>query len=70
MPGCSGAHVLLSQLQDAVIASQDTSQAFNEEVLNEHAVFQLAKRAEMKELLRGFCDGQIALHKASIQAWE
>lgn len=53
-----------------MIASQDISQAFNEEVLDEHAVFQAAKRGEMKELLGGFCDGQIELHRASMAAWE
>lgn len=46
-----------------MIASQDTSSAFNEEVLAEHVVFQLAKRVEMKELLGIYADGQIALHE-------
>lgn len=55
------------QLQDAVISAQDASQAFNDEVLNEHAVFQLAKRAEMKELLGGLADGQITMYEKSIQ---
>ncbi|ORY80271.1 hypothetical protein BCR35DRAFT_279224 [Leucosporidium creatinivorum] len=60
----------IKELQDAVIHSQDTSQAFNEEVLAEHAVFRLIKRAEMKELLGSFADGQIAMHKASQAAWD
>lgn len=58
------------QLQDAVLTSEETSKAFNVEVVTEHAAFQVAKRAEMKELLRGFCDGQIELHRASVVAWE
>jgi sorting nexin-4 len=55
--------IVRQQLQDAVIHSQDTSQAFNEEVLAEHSIFRLIKRAEMKELLGSFADGQIAMHK-------
>ena len=57
---------LLNQLQDAVIASQDISQAFNDEVLAEHIIFQRAKRIEMKSLLGLYADGQIALYKQSI----
>jgi hypothetical protein len=49
-----------------VIASSEASQAFNDEVLNEHVVFQLAKRIEMKELLGGYADGQIAMYQKSI----
>lgn len=49
-----------------MIASSEASQAFNDEVLNEHVVFQLAKRIEMKELLGGYADGQIAMYQKSI----
>ena len=34
-------------------------------MLAEHAIFRLIKRAEMKELLGSFADGQIAMHKVS-----
>ncbi|SCV67992.1 BQ2448_113 [Microbotryum intermedium] len=51
-------------LQEAVLNSQDTSQAFNEEVICEAAIFRSIKRAEMKELLGAFADGQIAMCKA------
>lgn len=51
-----------------MIHSQDTSQAFNEEILSEHVVFQTAKRSEMKELLSGYCEGQIKMHKASMRS--
>lgn len=46
--------------------SQDTLQAFNDEVIAEHAIFRQIKRVEMKELLETFADGQIAMHKVRI----
>ncbi|KDE03810.1 hypothetical protein MVLG_05750 [Microbotryum lychnidis-dioicae p1A1 Lamole] len=57
-------------LQEAVLNSQDTSQAFNEEVIREAAIFRSIKRAEMKELLGAFADGQIAMCKATASAWD
>lgn len=51
------------QLQEACLNSSDQSQAFNEEVLTEHAIFRTIKRAEMKELLGAFADAQITMHK-------
>lgn len=53
-----------------MIASQDTSQAFNDEVMVEHQIFQLAKRSEMKELLSAFADGQMSLYQQSIRTWD
>lgn len=49
-----------------MISSSEASQAFNDEVLNEHIVFQLAKRVEMKELLGDYADGQILMYQKSI----
>lgn len=51
------------QLQDAVTTSQETSDAFSDETLREHAVFEYAKRDEMKEMLERVADGQIELYK-------
>ncbi|CEQ38820.1 SPOSA6832_00271 [Sporobolomyces salmonicolor] len=58
------------QLQDAVLHSQSTSSAFNDSVLEEHVIFREIKRLEMKQLLGAFADGQIAMHKASVGAWD
>jgi hypothetical protein len=47
-----------------VTTAHETSDAFNNEVLREYEVFQLAKRIEMRDLLTGLADGQIQLSKA------
>ncbi|GAA5889120.1 hypothetical protein JCM5296_007171 [Sporobolomyces johnsonii] len=60
----------IKELQDAVLHSQSTSSAFNDSVLEEHATFREIKRVEMKQLLGAFADGQIAMHKASVSAWD
>ena len=52
------------QLQDAVVAAQDTSDSFNDAVLSERDVFELAKQSEMRDLLNQLADGHIALYKA------
>lgn len=66
------------------MGAQETSDSFNDEVLREQDVFNLAKRAEMKvpptpaafaadrtqELLTSLADGHIALYKASIEAFD
>lgn len=59
-----------AQLQDAVLHAQETSSAFNDAVLVEHAIFRATKRHEMKLLLGAFADGQIRMHKQSIAAWD
>ncbi|KAM0793645.1 hypothetical protein ACM66B_001076 [Microbotryomycetes sp. NB124-2] len=60
----------IKELQDAVVHSQDTSQAFNNEVLAEHGIFRVIKRAEMRDLLGRFADGQIAMYQASLGVWD
>ena len=58
------------QLQDAVLHAQETSNAFNDQVLSEHEIFRATKRHEMKALLGAFADGQIRMHKQSAAAWD
>jgi hypothetical protein len=60
----------LKQLQDAVLHAQETSNAFNDQVLSEHEIFRATKRHEMKALLGAFADGQIRMHKQSAAAWD
>ncbi|BGP36290.1 intercellular trafficking and secretion [Rhodotorula kratochvilovae] len=60
----------IKELQDAVLHAQETSSAFNDAVLVEHAIFRATKRHEMKLLLGAFADGQIRMHKQSIAAWD
>ena len=63
-------HAREPQLQDAVLHAQETSNAFNDQVLSEHAIFRATKRHEMKALLGAFADGQIRMHKQSAAAWD
>ncbi|BGO88528.1 hypothetical protein NBRC10512_003374 [Rhodotorula toruloides] len=60
----------IKELQEAVLHAQETSTAFNEQVLADHEIFRGTKRHEMKKLLGAFADGQIKMHKASMQAWD
>ncbi|KPV78020.1 uncharacterized protein RHOBADRAFT_65843 [Rhodotorula graminis WP1] len=60
----------IKELQDAVLHAQETSSAFNDEVMAEHATFRASKRHEMKLLLGAFADGQIRMHKQSIASWD
>jgi sorting nexin-4 len=46
-----------------VTVAHDTSDAFSDEILKEHAIFQYTKEAEMKEILSNTADGQIELYK-------
>ena len=50
-------------MQDEVSAAAETLDAFSDETLKEHAVFQHAKQAEMKEMLSTVADGQIEMYK-------
>ncbi len=52
------------QLQDAVQTAHDTSDAFSDETLREQKIFQMAKEAEVKEVLGNYADGQIEFYKA------
>lgn len=59
-----------TQLQEAVLHAQETSNAFNDQVLLEHEIFRATKRHEMKVLLGAFAEGQIRMHKQSVAAWD
>ena len=52
------------QLEEAVTTAHETSDAFSDETLREQAVFQHAKKAEMKEMLGRLADGQTEMYKA------
>lgn len=41
--------------------AHETSTAFSDEVIKEHAVFELSKRQEMKDLLQTYADGQVEM---------
>jgi sorting nexin-4 len=60
----------LSQLQDAVTQAVETSTAFSDETLKEHANFELTKKEEMKELLGEFADAQIMMYKSAMEDWD
>lgn len=50
-------------MQEEVSTAAETSDAFSDETLKEHAVFQHAKQAEMKEMLSAVADGQIEMYQ-------
>lgn len=50
-------------MQEEVSTAAETSDAFSDETLKEHVVFQHAKQAEMKEMLSAVADGQIEMYK-------
>lgn len=58
------------QLQDAVIAAQETLQRINEEVIAELGIFETAKRVEMKALLRDLVDVQIKKLEHLTTVWD
>ncbi|BGP12306.1 hypothetical protein JCM10213_006630 [Rhodosporidiobolus nylandii] len=60
----------IKELQEAVILSSSTSQAFNDQLLAEHAIFRQIKRVEMKHLLGAFAESQIRMYKGSVGGWE
>ncbi|BGP52563.1 intercellular trafficking and secretion [Rhodotorula sphaerocarpa] len=60
----------IKELQEAVLHAQETSNAFNDQVLLEHEIFRATKRHEMKVLLGAFAEGQIRMHKQSVAAWD
>lgn len=50
-------------MQEEVTSASETSEAFSDETLKEHKIFQHAKQAEMKEALADVADGQIEMYK-------
>ncbi|GAA6041617.1 hypothetical protein JCM8097_007770 [Rhodosporidiobolus ruineniae] len=60
----------IKELQDAVVSSSATSNAFNDQVLEEHHIFRATKRHEMKVLLGRFAESQIKMYRGSVQGWE
>lgn len=57
-------------MQDAVTQAVETSTAFSDETLREHANFELTKKEEMKELLGEFADAQIMMYKNAMEDWD
>ncbi|GAA5949796.1 hypothetical protein JCM3765_007694 [Sporobolomyces pararoseus] len=60
----------IKELQEAVLASQQTSTAFNEAVLQEYEIFKTIKRWEMKKLLGQYTKGQIEFQKKVLSSWD
>ncbi|GAA6064788.1 hypothetical protein JCM10212_004959 [Sporobolomyces blumeae] len=60
----------IKELQEAVLASQHTSTAFNDSVLEEHETFREIKRVEMKGLLGSYAQGQIEFQKKVLASWD
>lgn len=56
-------------MQEEVTIASETSDAFSDETLKEHAVFQFAKQAEMKEMLSNVADGQIEMYREVRRPW-
>ncbi|KIM70204.1 hypothetical protein SCLCIDRAFT_512776 [Scleroderma citrinum Foug A] len=62
--------VKIKELQDAVTAAHDTSDAFSDETLREQRIFQYAKEAEMKEMLSNLADGEVEFYQSAMEEWE
>ncbi|RDX51035.1 hypothetical protein OH76DRAFT_1436058 [Lentinus brumalis] len=60
----------IKELQDAVQTAHETSDAFSDETLREQKIFQMAKEAEVKEVLGNYADGQIEFYKAAMEEWD
>lgn len=60
----------IKELQDAVELAHETSTAFSDEVLREHAVFEMSKKEEMKDLLETYADGQIEMFQHALDDWD
>lgn len=57
-------------MQDAVTAAHETSNAFSDQVLREHVVFELEKQEEMKEMLGRYADGQVEMLQRAMDDWD
>jgi sorting nexin-4 len=53
-----------------VTAAHETSNAFSDEVLREHLVFELEKQEEMKEMLGRYADGQVEMLQRAMDDWD
>ncbi|KAK1927519.1 hypothetical protein DB88DRAFT_478298 [Papiliotrema laurentii] len=60
----------IKELQEAVTTAHETSTAFSDEVLKEHAVFELSKKQEMKDLLQTYADGQVEMLQRAMDDWD
>jgi sorting nexin-4 len=60
----------IKELQEAVLASQQTSQSFNEHVLQEYEIFKQIKKSEMKLLLGDYVKSQIEFQKKVLESWD
>lgn len=50
--------------------AHETSTAFSDEVIKEHAVFELSKKEEMKDLLQTYADGQVEMLQQAMDDWD
>ncbi|CUA69670.1 Sorting nexin-4 [Rhizoctonia solani] len=60
----------IKELEEAVTSASEVSNAFSDETLKEHGIFQHAKRAEIKEMLGNLADGQIEMYKSAVEEWD
>lgn len=50
--------------------AHETSTGFSEQVLREHAYFELDKQAEMKGMMQAYADGQVEMLKRAMEDWD
>lgn len=50
--------------------AHETSTAFNEQVLREHAYFEMNKQHEMKDMMQQYADGQVEMLKRAMEDWD
>ena len=50
--------------------AHETSTGFSEQVLREHAYFEMNKQHEMKDMLQQYADGQVEMLKRAMDDWD
>ena len=60
----------IAELQEAVTAAHDQSQAFNRHVAQEHEIYEWGRQRETLQLLRGYVEGNVAMHREGLAQFD
>lgn len=60
----------IAELQEAVTAAHDQSQAFNRHVAQEHEIYEWGRQRETLQLLRRYVDGNVAMHREGLAQYD
>jgi sorting nexin-4 len=62
VPSCHN-QLTTMQLQEAVTTAHETSDSFSDETLREQQIFELAKQAEMRDMISTLTDGHVDFYR-------